>query len=339
MVKVGVVGLGMMGQRHLEAYNHVPDACVVAVADKDESRLAGRKVDSNVENQAQDGYDLSDAKRYTDGMDLINDPDVEMVDLCVVTPLHIPFTRAALKAGKHVLVEKPLARTSDEAQQLLDAEAKAPGLAMCAHCMRFWPEWDWLKQAIDGQRFGKLLSLRLERKGAIPGNPFYHNGKVSGGAVFDLHVHDTDFIQYLFGPPREVKSVGYAGPSGAVDHLTTFYQYDHVPQVVAEGAWVAFRKYPFQMRYEAVFENAMASFDFTRDQPLLLFEQDMEPVPVEVPTGQGYEHELAYFIDCIKTGEKPARSSLRTAMQTLCIIEAEVASVTSGRPEAVRLIS
>src|SRR6266567_9490202 len=72
----------------------------------------------NVEGQAQGAFDLSQAKAYAEGMDLIKDKSVDLVDICLATPLHVEYAIAALKKGKHVLVEKPLARTFKDAQKL-----------------------------------------------------------------------------------------------------------------------------------------------------------------------------------------------------------------------------
>lgn len=337
MVNVGVVGLGMMGQTHLDAYGRVAGARVVAVADKDESRLSGKgDAQASFEGQALGGHDLSDAARYTDGMELIHDPNVDMVDLCLVTPLHVPFALAALKAGKHVLVEKPLARTSEDAIKILEAEKESSGLAMCAHCMRFWPGWDWLKRAVDDECYGKVRSAGFTRIGEQPDTPFYRDGMLSGGAALDLHIHDTDFVQHLFGMPREVTSVGYSQISGCVDHITTFYHYDHIPHVVAEGAWIPIKGVEFTMRFSVVFERAVATFDLAREKPLVLIEEGKEPMAIELDPGMGYEYEITYFLACIRDGQSPQRSSIRDAARSLRILEAEVQSVTSGRPQPVR---
>lgn len=331
MINVGVVGLGTMGQTHLDAYTRVPGARVVAIADKDAARLSGKAgARGNIPGQSKGGYDLSDAARYTDGLELINDPNVRMVDLCLVTPLHARFAVAALEAGKHVLIEKPLARTSQEAQRIIDAEAESSATAMCAQCMRFWPGWSWLKQAVESGRYGKVLSATFLRFGEAPDAPFYLDGQLSGGGALDLHIHDTDFVHHLFGMPGEVRSVGYTQISGAIDHLTTFYRYDGIPHVVAEGGWVAHKGFGFRMRYAVVFERATASYEFGKDKPLTLVEPGKGAVAVELDPGMGYEYQAAYFVDCIAKGEKPVRSSVGDAAGSLRILEAEVESVGTG---------
>ena len=153
MVKVGVIGLGMMGNTHLDAYAKLDNASVVAISDADPDRLTGKtKAGGNVEGQAQGAFDFSSARQYDDGMKLINDEEVQLVDICLTTPLHCAFAQAALAAGKHVLVEKPLAGSSEQAQQIVDAASQAQGFAMPAMCMRFWPGWDWRRRATSASR-------------------------------------------------------------------------------------------------------------------------------------------------------------------------------------------
>src|SRR5690606_18378987 len=170
MVRIGVIGIGMMGSTHLDAYGKLPGAAVVAVADLLEDRRTGRAVAAgNIEGQSQGGFDFSAVRQYATAEELIADAEVDLVDICLPTPLHTRFAIEALKADKHVLIEKPLARTSEAAQDLLDAAAASPGVAMCAMCMRFWPGWTWLKEAVDQQRFGRVLAAHFRRVTSHPG--------------------------------------------------------------------------------------------------------------------------------------------------------------------------
>jgi predicted dehydrogenase len=336
MVRVGVIGLGVMGTTHLDAYGSVPDAKVVAVADRIAAKLSGEDAASgNIEGQARAGFDLSKVKQYTEGADLIRDPDVELVDICLATPWHAEFAVLALNAGKHVLIEKPFARTSEQAKRILDAAAESKGKAMCAMCMRFWPGWDWLKIAVDSGRYGPVRSAVFRRIGEHPGGPFYLNGEQSGGAILDLHIHDTDFVQHLFGTPDAVTSHGYRKITDHIDHVTTIYHYPDGPHVVAEGGWAMAKGFAFTMTYCVNFDNATAVFDLSKDKPLTLYEAGREPVAVELEPGMGYVPELAYLIDCIQSDEPPKRVTLQEAAQSILIIEAEALSVGSGQTQKV----
>ena len=120
-LKVGVIGLGSMGSTHLDIYSQISDVEVIAVADSIQSRLDGSsKAEGNISGQARGSVGGLKARKYIDGMELINDPEIELVDICVGTNLHFVFVEAALAKGKHVLVEKPLARTYDEAKKISD---------------------------------------------------------------------------------------------------------------------------------------------------------------------------------------------------------------------------
>jgi len=229
VANIGIIGLGFMGRMHIAAYGKIDGANIVAVADRNEQRIAGDLSGGwgNVDGAAE-SIDMSDKFGTADFRELIARDEVDTVDICVPTPFHAELAIAALEAGKHVLCEKPLALTADDAQRIADAASKASGIFMPAMCMRFWPEWEWLKDAVDDGRSGVLRDLAIHRLGAMP-EGWFQKGDMSGGGVLDLHVHDTDFLTYLLGAPDAVFSQGYKGPTGCVDHLHTQYIYNDGP--------------------------------------------------------------------------------------------------------------
>jgi predicted dehydrogenase len=331
-IKVGVVGLGMMGLTHLDAYAKLDGVEVVALADRDEDRLNGKtKAGGNIEGQAEGGFDYNSARKYTDAAELIADPDLDVVDICLPTPAHVPFGIKALEAGKHLLTEKPLARTYEEAMRLVDAAEASDKIAMTAMCMRFWPGWTWLKESIQDKRFGKLLSLAFRRVASHPQGPFYQDGDASGGAALDLHIHDADFVQFLFGLPKSVSSVGYSSKTTAVDHIATRYDVGSDALIRAEGSWAMADGFAFRMQYIANFEHATAEFDSSAEHALVVA-QNGESKPVELESGMGYDHEIAYFLDCIRNNRQPEVVTMRDAANAVKLIEAEVQSVKTGTP-------
>lgn len=335
MVKVGVIGIGGMGTTHLDGYAKVDGVQVLAVADLVEERRAGRKsVKGNIKGQAEGGHDFSQIRQYAEGLELIADPEVELVDICVPTPLHGHFVKAALAAGKHVLTEKPFALTGVEADELVAAAKDAPGVLMCALCMRFWPAWAWLKEAVDAGTYGAVLAASFRRVAQHPGVHFYNIGEECGGGILDLHIHDTDFVQYCFGQPTAVFSRGYCRPTNRIDHVTTHFLYPDIPLVTAEGGWAMSKGFGFKMQYTVNFEQATAVFDIGAEQQLLLI-RDGETTPLTVPAGMGYEHELRYLVNCIASGTQPEQASAASAARSVQLVEAEVASIAAGVPVAV----
>lgn len=333
MIRVGVIGLGMMGTTHLDVYarhaGHL--AQVVAIADISPDRLRGRaKAAGNIEGQAQGVFALEQVQKFAEGMDLIRQADVDVIDICLPTDLHADFAIAALRAGRHMLVEKPLARTAADARRIAEAARVSGRIAMCALCMRFWPGWTWLKQAIATREHGKLLAASFRRLGSHPGGAFYSDGKRCGGALLDLHVHDTDLVHWAIGRPAAVTSTGYTRVSGAPDHVFTTYHFDGGPMVTAEGSWAMAPGFGFRMHYTANFEDATAVFDLSAPEPLRLY-RDGKQQAVPVEPGMGYQHEIGYFLECLRDNAQPATAPLEHAAGSLEIVEAELQSIQTGR--------
>ncbi len=331
MIKVGVIGLGMMGQMHLAAWGRVKGVRLRMVADSDPRRAAGDFSGSwsNIAGGATH-IDFTQVRGTTDPQQLIGAADVDLVDICVPTPFHTELALAAIAAGKHVLCEKPLARTAAEARRIARAAEAGRGLFMPAMCIRFWPQYAWLRQAVAGQAYGRVISAAFRRAGALPPGWFVR-GELSGGAVLDLHLHDTDFVHHVFGLPQAVSSGGWVGPTGCVDHVHTRYHYAGGPVVTAEGSWAVAPATPFEMSYRVIFERATADYRIDRpDQPLVLY-QGNAARPVKCPAGDGYQAEMAYFARCVRTGMPPEVVTAAQAAESIRIVEAEVRSVLGGR--------
>jgi predicted dehydrogenase len=275
-----------------------------------------------------------DVKVYKKLEDLLADPDVQLVDLCTPTPIHPEQAISTLKAGKHVICEKPLARTSEAAREILKVAAESPGMLMPAMCMRFWPGWSWLKQAVTGQTYGKVLAANFRRVSQIPGwsaQGTYAGGLDLGGALFDLHIHDSDFVNHLFGRPTSVFSSGVVGASGSVDHVITQYQYADGPVVHAEGSWLLAKG--FSMAYTLHCERATLDFDSARGaEALRVTEFGQEPQTVPSDGSDGYAGEIAYILECVAQNRPPQVVTAQDGVVALEICEAEEISVRTGVP-------
>jgi predicted dehydrogenase len=332
MISVGVVGLGMMGTTHLAVYANRPDAHIAAVSDRDRDRLFGKSsVNVNINGLPGGSVVSDDIAKYENADDLIADSNVTMVDICLPTPLHAEYALKALDAGKHVLVEKPLGRTASEAFSMAEASDDAAGLAMPAMCMRFWPGWDWLKQTIRDRTYGRVLSAHFKRLTSHPGGAFYSNGEACGGALLDLHVHDTDFVNYCFGPPEAVYARGYSSISGEIDHVFTQYIYSDVPLVTAEGGWAMSDGFGLEMQYTVNFEHATTRFSFNGTNNLTLIEQGKKPRKVDIASEMGFLYEIVYFLECISNNFTPHIVNFRDAAHSIAIVEAERRSIAYGK--------
>jgi predicted dehydrogenase len=334
-VNVGVAGIGFMGATHIKSYLKIPGARLGAICDA--TRLPVNGDLSSITGNIGDGrplqLDMTAVKAYSRFDDLLADPAIDLVDLCVPTPQHYPLCLAALRVGKHVVCEKPMARTSAHCREIVAAAAAAKGFFMPAMVMRFWPEWSWLKDVIDRKTYGKVLAARFRRVSSPPGwsKASYFKGEDSGGALLDLHIHDTDFVQFCFGRPRAVSSVGATCFTGAVDHVLTSYQVNGGMPVTAEGSWLMTEGFGFKMEYTVNFEKATADFDIGRGaEALKLYEEGQKPRVIACAKEDGYELELRHMIESIQTGTPPSIVTAADGLSAVEICEAEEKSIKTG---------
>ena len=333
-VNVAVVGLGFMGVTHLRVYQENPQARVVAVCAA--SRLPVNGVLAGVAGNIKKSGDIHlgpGVKVFRNFDELLAETEIELVDICTPTALHPPQVIAALKAGKHVLCEKPLARTSAQAREILSVAENSPGQLMPAMCMRFWPGWAWLKSVVAEQTYGRVLAARFRRVSEMPAwcqpGTYAGVGNHSGGALLDLHIHDTDFVNYLFGRPQSVFSSGVPSADGSIQHVVTQYHFPDGPSVCAEGSWLLAQG--FNMGYTLYCERATLDFDLARGEDALhISEAGQPPRGMKLDGPDGYGAEIRYFVECVAQQRAPRLVTARDAVTALEICEAEEKSVHAG---------
>jgi predicted dehydrogenase len=335
VVSVGVAGIGFMGATHIKSYLKIPGARVGAICDATRLPVDGdlSSIAGNIGDNQPLRLDMKQVKAYSKFDELLADPAIDLIDLCVPTPQHHPLCLAALAAGKHVICEKPMARTSALCRDIVTAAAKAKTFFMPAMVMRFWPEWAWLKKSIDSGVYGKVLAARFRRVTSPPGwsRAGYFKGADSGGALLDLHIHDTDFIQFCFGRPRAVYATGTTRYSGAIDHLVTSYQVNSGVPVTAEGTWLMTEGFGFKMEYTVNFEKATADYDSSRGADALkLYEEGQPPRVLGGFGDDGYVMELRHMVESIQAGTPPKVVTAADGLSAVEICEAEEKSIHSA---------
>jgi predicted dehydrogenase len=343
MIRVGMIGAGFIGRNHFNQYEQLAAsgrARVVALCDREAERRAGdwSRVGGNLADARGTRRNLGDIRPCEDYRELLADEDVDMVDICVPTFLHPEMTIAALAAGKHVLCEKPMALTVQACDQMLEAAQRAPGRFMIAQCIRFWPEYVWLKEAVDDGRFGALEALQLRRQASTPdytlGN-WSNNPELSGGAVLDLHVHDVDYALWLVGRPESVFAQGRFRAGGSVDRIHAMWDVGRDIVVQLEGWWDAHPGFGFNMGFTAVFEKATVVWDLNSGEPLKACRENADVLTPELPSTEAYYAEIAHFLDCIENDRAPTISTPAESRDAVMIALAEKESALNRAPVPV----
>lgn len=323
-----------MGQTHIKSYQRLPEVEIVAVCSPSRKPVNGVLAGVAGNITGTDSIQLGDAVRSYASFDtFLADPEIELVSLCTPTPLHVPQSLAALQAGKHVLCEKPLARSSGQAREILNAATKSRGSFMPAMCVRFWPGWGWLKELVDRNTYGRILAARFRRASAPPGwsRDTYFKGAESGGALFDMHIHDVDFVQFLFGRPKSVYATGQTRFSGAIDHVVCQYHVAGGATVYAEGSWLLTSG--FNMSYTVSFVRATLDFDSSRgENALQLSEEGQATRTVPTAGSDGYIEQLRHLVNCIQSGTRPTVVTAQDGVSAVEICEAEERSIQTGAP-------
>ena len=313
MIKVALIGIGTMGFVHFNAYKKLKNAKVIAVADI-RTDMAQEKVAD------------SDVKVYSSMDELLANESPDMVDICTPSHIHTELVIKALNEGKHVLCEKPMSIKSGPAADMVLAAEKSGRLYMTAQVVRFMSPYVYLKKIIDSKELGNPVRIEMRRISHIPEKSWEHwmkDTQKSGGTPIDLTIHDIDFIQYVFGEPKDVSAV-YRKLKDENDHITSVLIYDGFT-VTANAGWFHC-DIPFRAEFLAMFENGYVEY---KDD---IITKNGEPVNIEKgsvvedddfnATGSdGYTEEIAYFIDCIEKNKKPSLVTPESSQKSVKLIE------------------
>jgi predicted dehydrogenase len=340
MVRIGIVGLGFMGMIHYLAARRLRNARVSAVCSRDPKKLAGdwRGIRGNFGPPGEQ-MDLGDAHRHATLDALLADPEVDLVDICAPTQQHAEKAIAALKAGKHVLVEKPIALRPTDADAMLAAARAAGRLLMVAHVLPFFPEFAFAAEAVRSGRHGGLLGSHFKRVIARPDwSAAVADAAVTGGPALDLHIHDTHFIGLLTGVPGRVSSTGVL-EGDSVTYLTTHYLYGPGgPAVSCSSGALAMPGRPFVHGYELYLERATLVYE-SGTAPLTVLTADGKAEQPQLPGGgdpiTAFTAELQAACDGVAAGRAPDLLSGQLARDALVLCHRECESVRTGRSVAV----
>ena len=340
MIRIGLAGIGFMGMIHFRAIQRVSGAKISALFSRDSRKLSGdwRGIQGNF-GPPGEMMDLKGIRPYDDYQALLDDSEIDLVDLCTPTDQHAAMAIAALRAGKHVLVEKAIALNPREAEQMIQASKKAGKLLMVAHVLPFFPEFAYAHRVIAKGNYGRLVAGHFTRVISRPDwSAAIGDVARTGGPAVDLHVHDTHFVSLIAGVPGRVFSTGHT-VGDSVEYLTTSYLYgDNGPALSCSSGVLAMPGRSFLHAFELYFEEATLTYS-SGGIPLTVVTKLGKPKQVALKGQEdpinAFVAEIGAAVGAVKSGTVPVELDAVLARNALQVCHKEIESVLSGRPVVV----
>ena len=311
MLKVGLVGVGGISGAHIPAWEEMADAELVALCDIRSERMEK----------------FTDKRCYTDFDEMLANEEFDIIDICLPTYLHADFAVKAMEKGINVITEKPISLKEEDIDRVYKTAEKNNVKFMVAQVLRFWPEYELLKEIYDTKKYGKLLSGTMTRLGCYPKwswDGWMMDEKRSGLVPFDLHIHDLDFMVYAFGMPKVAHQ--YRSKLPDQDFISISYDFGDF-QINSEASWYA-TSYPFTAEFRFQFEDAVVANEngkmliHLRDDQKIDLSEDAEGETgdINLPKSDAYANEIRYFADCVINNtpvEKVRSEELRCVLNIL----------------------
>ena len=336
VLDVAILGAGFMGATHAAGWRAFgPRARVRWVSSR-----SGEKAARVAEGVA--------AQPTTDLFAPIDDPGVLAVDVCLPTFLHREACERAFAAGKHVLLEKPIALRREDADAILTAAERSGRVLVVGLVLRFFAEYVEIERRVRARAFGRPLAVSTYRLSPpVDWNDWMRDPARSGGPAVDLLVHDFDQMNWLLGRPRQVFARAPALEGKDPGHIHSLVEYDGA-QGVAEGGLVMPRSYPFSAGIRVLCERGVIEHGFragpseaggniggSMNRFLRLHPATGPSETIRVQEFDPWAAEIAYFAECVEQGRPPGRGTAGQARDALSVSLAVNRSLRSGRPEPV----
>lgn len=326
MIKIGILGCGVMGKNHGRAYQTISDCQVMAVCDirEDEAKKVASFHNANV---------------YTSFDEMLLSEELDIVDICLPTYLHKKYALMAMNKGKHTFCEKPIALSITDANEMKACALANNVKLSVGHVLRFFPEYVQAAEQFTEDKLGTVRLIRTSRNQAFPKwswENWFTDYDKSGGPILDLIIHDIDWIIYNFGPVSRVYAKSYGSQRKGQDHSILVLRLKNGAIAHVEGSWAYPEGAPFKMSYELVGTKGQLEYDNLKDAALQLqttnnqkFEQirfsagsyDTEPYRAEL---QGFVQSVLNNTEALVTADE--------GIEALKVALAAKKSIETGQP-------
>ncbi len=341
MLKAAIAGVGFMGWIHYLAYQRSTQAKLHAFCSRDAKKQAGdwSSIRGNFGPPGEQ-ISLDGLKVYQTLEQIVEDPEVDLVDICLPPHLHVDAACLALEGGKHVLCEKPLGLNTADCDRILSTAAKVGKQVMVAQVLPYMGEFQYAYEAAKAKTYGRPLRGYFKRVISPPDwIPDFYDAKKVGGPLIDLHVHDAHFVRLLFGMPRRVMCSAEMR-DGVVKYCYGLMEFADPGVIVGTSSGVSEQTArPFCHGFDIQFEQAALQFELSALTdgadilPLKVLGQDGRAIAPELPASDEVTAFVAEIDDCvasIKSGQAEPRLSGEIARDAIHICQCLQQSAESG---------
>jgi predicted dehydrogenase len=322
MIHVAIIGFGFMGVTHAVHIRRNPRMKLAAIitrsVDHIDAKLNGQVGNFPVGDLDADA--IRDVPRFDTLEACLQQVKLDAVHICVHTDLHIAIATEAMNRGLHVFLEKPFTLNIAEGERLIHLSRDKNLKLMIGHVVRFMPAYRKLKEWIDTNPLGPLSFISLTRFTGLPAWGQWKEKQTargsSGGALFDLLIHDIDFLAYALGEPEAIESTGYPGALSDHDYISAHWRYKHFSAKV-EGGNIFHATFPFQAGFMAHFQKASVVYSSQSPEFIHVCTPDKA---FTVPAGdanEGFYEEIDYFASCILRDVPPVECMPEASLKTI----------------------
>ncbi|GHU66001.1 oxidoreductase [Clostridia bacterium] len=330
MLNTVVIGAGFVGDQHANAAKNSKRLNLLAIVDANADRAKA----------IADKYDV---KYYTSAAEMFEAEKPDIADICLPTFLHEEYVLLAARYRVNILCEKPVALTLESMDKMIAAAKDAGVEFMVAQVVRFWPEYVAIKELYDEGVFGEIKMVYAARLAQHPDWTQWHKDpKNSGGGLFDLHLHDIDFVSYIFGDVKSVYATGWRSETGCWNHVMSVLKFKNGVNAVVEGAFDMTENFPFTMKLRIVGEttsvdyNLIAGFNLedvaSSTRSAVYYENGKDPRKLDVNESEdAYQTEMDYFAACIEDGKPILTIPIEKSREVVRIMLAIKESLETGK--------
>jgi len=328
MINIGLVGLGFIGKAHFQAYQTMENVRLKTICTRSPVK------DNDILSQFNGDF-------VHDFNELLQDDEIDIIDICLPTYLHEEHVIKAANAKKHIICEKPLTLNEPSFNQIVKAIDKNNVRLFVGHVLRFWPEYELIKQYSETERLEGIEIVHATRLSQAPAwSDWFKDPEKSGGALYDLHIHDIDFLYYMLGEVDTVFATGTKNNQDAWDHIMTTLKFKNGAKAFIEASHKMPEHYPFTMTLRMQAKNNHLDFAIKAGENIdgldegskqFIYYSKDEPKTVVVEDADPFKKELAYFCECVLNNTENKKIPLKDVRYVLRLMHAIETSLTNEK--------